>query len=114
MPLHRSSRFRLLLLAATALLPALAARAAEIPMYIGSYTKPGQSKGIYLSKFNTDTGALSEPELAGEGVSPSFLVQHPTKKIIYCVNETGPGMVSAFAIEQNGKVRELNQQSSKG
>src|SRR3954463_13839011 len=84
------------------------ARAAEIPMYIGTYaTKPGGSQGIYLSRFNTETGAISTPELVAVAVEPSFLVKHPAKPFIYAVSQAAPAGVSAFAIEENGKLREV-------
>jgi 6-phosphogluconolactonase len=80
------------------------AGAAEIPMYIGTYaTKPGGSQGIYLSRFNTETGAISTPALAATAVEPSFLVQHPTKPFIYAVSQAAPVGVSAFAIQDGGQ-----------
>jgi 6-phosphogluconolactonase len=95
--------------------PTLPTRAAEIPMYIGTYaTKPGGSQGIYLSKFNTETGAISAPQLVATAVEPSFLVQHPAKKVIYAISQAPPGGVSAFAIEEGGQLRELNRQPSMG
>src|SRR4051794_25900588 len=86
---------------------------AEIPMYVGTYRKPGPAEGIYLSRFNTETGALSQPELAVKTEAPGFLVQHPTLKIIYAVAQAEKA-VSAFAIEADGKLRELNRQPSMG
>jgi 6-phosphogluconolactonase len=107
----------LLVAMAAAFSPALSSRAAgaEIPMYIGTYaTKPGGSQGIYLSRFNTETGAISTPELVAPAVEPSFLVKHPTKPFIYAVSQAAPAGVTAFAIEQNGKLREVNRQPSMG
>lgn len=90
-------------------------------VYFGCYTnaKSG-SKGIHISKFNTTTGDLSEPDLAAETGSPSFLAIHPTKKYLYAVGEMGaPGQkgggVSAFSISQpDGKLTLINQVSSVG
>lgn len=88
-------------------------------VYFGTYTgaKSG-SKGIYVSKFNTATGELGQPELAGETGSPSFLAIHPSKKFLYCVGEMAiPGQkgggVTAFSIAlPSGKLTKLNQVSS--
>lgn len=90
-------------------------------VYFGCYTnaKSG-SKGIHISKFNTTTGDLSEPDLAAETGSPSFLAIHPSKKFLYSVGEMGTpgqkgGAVSAFSISQpDGKLTLINQVSSVG
>ena len=90
-------------------------------VYFGCYTnaKSG-SKGIHISKFNTTTGDLSEPDLAAETGSPSFLAIHPSKKFLYSVGEMGTpgqkgGAVSAFSISQpDGKLTFINQVSSVG
>ncbi|HEX8916423.1 MAG TPA: lactonase family protein [Humisphaera sp.] len=99
-----------------------AARAADAPLrvYFGTYTGK-VSKGVYVSTFDPATGKLSEPELAGETKSPSFLAIHPNKKFLYAVGEVGEfngkktGTVSAFAIDPaTGKLTLLNTQSSGG
>lgn len=84
-------------------------------MYIGTYsTKPGGSQGIYLSKFNTETGAISAPTLVAPAVEPSFLVLHPTKPFLYAVSQAEPAGVAAYAIQDDGTLRELNRQPSMG
>jgi len=88
-------------------------------VYIGTYTVPN-SKGIYVSRFDTEKGTLSPAELAVETPSPSFLAVHPTERYLYAVNETNTftdetGGVSAFAIDRaTGKLQSLGQQSSEG
>ncbi len=107
------------LLAAVLTTSAIAADSYHV--YFGCYTnaKSG-SKGIHISKFNTTTGDLSEPDLAAETGSPSFLAIHPSKKYLYSVGEMGtPGQkgggVSAFSISQpDGKLTLINQVSSVG
>ena len=47
--------------------------AADRIAYIGTYTKPQGSKGIYMVHLDSSTGKLSNPELAAESESPSFL-----------------------------------------
>ena len=76
------------------------------------------SKGIYVSRFNAATGALSEPELAAEIINPSFITVSPDHRFVYAVTEdplsVGPPLdhasyASAFAIDPaTGKLRLLN------
>jgi 6-phosphogluconolactonase len=80
---------------------------AETTMYIGTYTQPGGSKGIYRVRLNTETGALSEAELAAEATAPSYIVVRPDGKFLYAVNEYTGGEASAFAVEENA-LRKLN------
>jgi 6-phosphogluconolactonase len=90
-------------------------------VYFGCYTnaKSG-SKGIYVSNFNSGTGDLTEPKLAVETGSPSFLAIHPSKKYLYAVGEMPTaekksGGVSAFSIQlPEGNLSFINQVSSVG
>jgi len=108
-------------LATACLMLSSAAAADKHLVYFGCYTnaKSG-SKGIYVSKFNSATGELSDPELAVETGSPSFLTIHPSKKYLYAVGEiSAPGQkgggVSAFSINlPDGKLNLINQVSSVG
>jgi 6-phosphogluconolactonase len=88
--------------------------------YIGTYSGP-HSKGIYLSRFDLQTGNLTPAELAAETKSPSFLAIHPSRKFLYAVGEIDTfegkksGAVSAFSLDPDtGKLTLLNQQSSGG
>jgi 6-phosphogluconolactonase len=104
---------------AVALLVASTASADEYWVYFGTYTggKDG-SKGIYRSRFDNKTGKLSEPELAAEMGSPSFVAIHPNNKFLYAVGEGGGkdgGPVVAFAIDgKNGTLTKLNELKSGG
>jgi 6-phosphogluconolactonase len=89
-------------------------------VYFGTYTG-AKSKGIYVSRLDVSSGALSAPELAGEVTSPSFLAVHPARDFLYAVNEVSDfgdkpsGSVTAFAIDRStGKLTTLNRQSSVG
>lgn len=89
-------------------------------VYFGTYTG-AKSKGIYVSTLDMRSGALSEPQLAAETPSPSFLAAHPSGDFLYAVNEVDTfegqptGSVSAFAVDRaTGKLSLLNQQSSRG
>src|SRR5919202_5853043 len=94
---------------------------AAVLVYFGTYTKNTTSKGIYVSRLDTASGSLTDPELAADTASPSFLAVHPTRDLLYAVNEVDQfggepsGSVSAFQIDRNtGKLTTLNQQPSRG
>jgi 6-phosphogluconolactonase len=97
------------------------AHAAAFRVYFGTYTGK-DSRGIYVSTFDSATGKLGAPDLAAEATSPSFLAIHPSRKFLYAVGEIAnfegqknTGGVSAFAIDPaTGKLTLLNQQSSQG
>lgn len=108
----------LFLLAAT--MAMAAAQTAELKVYIGTYTNQG-SKGIYVARLNTSTGALSAPELVAEVPNPTFLTIAPSGKTLYAANEVGnfngerAGSITAFSIDAaTGKLTQLNAVSSKG
>lgn len=89
-------------------------------VYFGTYTGE-KSQGIYVSRLNLESGALTPPSLAGATSSPSFLAVHPNRNFLYAVNEVGKfdgkesGSVSAFAIDRKtGTLTALNQQASVG
>jgi 6-phosphogluconolactonase len=71
-------------------------------VFIGTYTG-AKSRGIYRLEFNWENGQISEPELAAEMTSPSFLALHPNGKFLYAVSETGnrteSGTVHAFRLD---------------
>jgi 6-phosphogluconolactonase len=98
------------------------ARSDKLWLYVGTYTQPNKSKGIYRLDFDPATGQLSEPQLAGEATNPSFLAIAPDHRHLYAVGEVGDfggqkktGGVSAFALEpKTGDLKLLNQQPSKG
>jgi 6-phosphogluconolactonase len=92
----------------------------DLLVYIGTYTG-AKSQGIYVSRLDAASGALSPPELAAETRSPSFLAVHPRGGFLYSVNEVNTsggnpgGSVSAFAIDRTtGRLTPLNQESSGG
>src|SRR5258706_12535447 len=82
--------FASLLVAAFGLAVAAPVRAQDAGMlvYVGTYTGP-KSKGIYVMRMDPATGALSEPQVAAEVASPSFLAIHPGQKLLYAVSEVG-------------------------
>jgi 6-phosphogluconolactonase len=87
---------------------------APVPFYIGTYTSPEGSRGIYRSTFDAATGAMTPPTLVAETPNPSYLAWHPGGQILYAVNETREGTVSAFASDSGGELRFLNRESVHG
>lgn len=89
--------------------------------YLGTYTTKTDSKGIYAYRFDAMTGKLTVGALAAESTDPSFVVVHPSGKVLYAVNEMGNfegkagGGVSAYSIDKStGKLTLLNQVASGG
>jgi 6-phosphogluconolactonase len=110
------------IVAAIALLAALTMNAQQYTVYVGTYTAPNASKGIYRFGFDAKTGQPASPvELAATTDSPSFLAVHPNGRFLYAVNETGTfagkkqGAVSAFSINPaTHQLTQLNEQPSLG
>lgn len=96
-----------------------AAEGKKVLAYLGTYTG-GKSEGIYVAEFDTATGKLSEPKLAAKTVQPSFVAIHPSGKFLYAANETDnfqgkkAGAITAYAIQDDGTLKQLNQQTSSG
>lgn len=99
-----------------------AADAAERFVWFGTYTRPRTTaEGIYVACFDDETGAASEPVIAAEARSPSFLALHPRLPVLYAVSEiagdagTPAGGIVAFAIdERTGALARMNEQPSGG
>ncbi len=95
------------------LLLTLVSPVAQADFFVGTYTSPDGSKGIYRAQLNTTTGEISAPTLAAETSSPSFVALHPNGKFLYSVDESSKGAASAFAIEGNS-LRLLNTEKFDG
>lgn len=89
-------------------------------LLIGTYTGSG-SDGIYVYKFNTETGENSFVSTVNTS-NPSFLAVSPNNKYVYAVNEnadstryTVTGHIAAFSFDKkNGKLNFINKQESGG
>jgi 6-phosphogluconolactonase len=115
------SNVRAILISTAALaamaLPGAAAPPAESQYiaYVGTYTRPNRSKGIYAYKFDAKTGKFTSIGVAAETPNPSFVVVHPNGKFVFAANEGNPPTVSAFAVEAGtGMLKPLNSVNSKG
>jgi 6-phosphogluconolactonase len=93
----------------------------EMLLYIGTYTASGKSDGIYVHKFNSETGQLTPLHTVKNVAEPSFLTIAKGRRYLYAVNELlefegkKSGAVSAFAIDRKtGNLQFLNRQPSLG
>ncbi|CAN5398862.1 lactonase family protein [soil metagenome] len=106
------------------LLLAPALHAQDNYLYIGSYTTlvdgtPTGSEGIYIYKFNSQTGKLDSLGTTGGTVpNPSFLAVSPNGKYLYAATNSrapGNGTVSSYyIIDVSGKFALINTQPSGG
>jgi len=98
----------------------LSQKSKEQFLIIGTYTGSG-SDGIYVYKFNTETGENSFVSSAKTS-NPSYLAVSPNKKFVYAVNEnadstkfTVTGHVAAFSFDKTaGKLNFINKKESGG
>jgi len=81
-----------------------------------------ESKGIYSTTLNLQTGVLSNPEFEIAADNPAYLCVHPSANYLYAVNElenyenTNSGAVTAYFIESEAspKLKQIQQTSSHG
>jgi len=128
------SRFRFpLALLALALVGA--GRLAAAPpafVYVGTYTHweelpnhrsppGGASRGIYVFRFDRDSGRLTALGLAAETRNPTYVTFSPSGRFLYAANEIyqfqgkPSGAVSAYAVDpESGRLTFLNQVSAGG
>lgn len=91
-------------------------------VYFGTSTNAkNKSKGIYVARFNSVTGELTQPELAAEAGSPGFLAIHPSKKYLYAIGDIATsdgkkaGGITSFSIDKaSGKLTQINQADAVG
>ena len=103
------------------LLLSLAGFSQQYYLFVGTYTegsfKTGDSKGIYVYKFDGASGDLKPVSTAATD-NPSYLAIAPGGKFLYAVNETDgakPGAVSAFSFDKKtGGLTFINKQLSGG
>jgi len=95
-------------------------------LYVGTYTRgpsPGEhrNEGIYVFRFDAETGALEGLGATGGPLDPSFLALHPNGRFLYAVGEIldyrgkESGAVYAYARDPvTGTLSYLNEQPSLG
>jgi 6-phosphogluconolactonase len=94
-------------------------------MYIGAYTRnephvQGAAQGIYTYQVDPESGALFYLGTTPGLENPTFLTVDRKERYLYAVSEvaeyegTQSGSVAAYAIDEKGGLRLLNQQASHG
>jgi len=82
-------------------------------LYVGTYTN-GIANGIFVFRFNDQTGRLVNMKRPALSNNPSFLAISPNKKFLYAVSELDSvdanesGGVSAFRIESDSRLTLIN------
>jgi 6-phosphogluconolactonase len=90
-------------------------------VYVGTYTDPGRSEGIYVFARDPGSGRLEPRHTVREVVNPSFLAFDPRERFLFAVNETKSyegkeqGAVSSFALDpSSGDLTFLSRQPTGG
>ncbi|MCC7264681.1 MAG: lactonase family protein [Candidatus Latescibacteria bacterium] len=95
-------------------------------MYAGTYTQTGsppthRDEGIFVFRFDAETGALERLSAAGGAQNPSFLALHPNGGFLYAVSEIldyqgkESGAVHAYMRDRTtGALAHLNSQAAIG
>ncbi|HYD84604.1 MAG TPA: beta-propeller fold lactonase family protein, partial [Opitutus sp.] len=93
------------------------AQAREHVALLGTYT--GESRGIYSVRLDSETGAVSTPELVAELPNPEFLALHPSGRFVYALTQVAgadgknTGAVAAFEVDaETGRLTPLNVEST--
>ena len=90
--------------------------AQQVHLLVGTYTQSGKSEGIYVYRFDTETGAAEQVSSIASK-NPSFLALSADRKYVYAANENGNGQgaVSAYAYDdRKGTLSFLNCQLTDG
>ena len=82
-----------------------------VPFYVGTYTSPTMSQGIYLDTIDTETGKLGTLKLAVEVKDPNFLAISPDHHFIFAVRDA---TVESFEVLADGSLKALNEQPTGG
>ncbi|MCF0092181.1 lactonase family protein [Micromonospora sp. NPDC049114] len=85
-------------------------------VHIGGYTAQsgGRGSGIVAAHRDPATGVLTSLGTVAVTPSPSFLVRHPTRPVLYAVNELTDGAISAWQVGPDGALDALGSFSTGG
>jgi 6-phosphogluconolactonase len=93
---------------------AVAGAATSADFWIGSYTRTGESAGIYSARLNLETGEISAPALRAEAPNPSALALSPDGRSLYAVLEFTSGTINAYRVGPGLSLSALGQQNFDG
>ena len=88
----------------------------EMYMLVGTYTSTEGSKGIYVYRFDTDTGVSDSVSMV-EVANPSYLVFSPNEQFVYSVGENGEddSYAHVFSFDKsNGQLKLIDSQLTFG
>ncbi|QBN20258.1 lactonase family protein [Flavobacterium nackdongense] len=88
----------------------LQAQENKFNLIVGTYTKPCDSKGIYVYEFDSNTGDFSLKSNTENILNPSYLTVSKDNKFVYSVSENDKkSSVSAFGFDsKSGKLNFVN------
>jgi 6-phosphogluconolactonase len=94
----------------------LQAQENKFNLVVGTYTKPCDSKGIYVYEFDSNTGDFSLKSNTEDIFNPSYLSVSNDTKFVYSVSENDKkSSVSAFGFNsKSGKLDFINYQNPNG
>jgi 6-phosphogluconolactonase len=76
-------------------------------IFLGTYTRTGNSRGIYSVRLDDDTGALSALTVAAEGTDPAWLTLSPSKKFLYAIHGSQAQAIGFSVEPASGKLAPL-------
>ena len=85
-------------------------------VHIGGYTahSGGRGAGIVAARRDPDTGELTVLGTVAVTASPSFLTRHPTRPVLYAVNELPTGEISAWRVAPDGDLTAIGSRPTDG
>ncbi|MGC5030408.1 lactonase family protein [Micromonospora sp. DT229] len=85
-------------------------------VHIGGYTahSGGRGTGIVAASRDPETGELTSLGTVAVTASPSFLTRHPTRPVLYAVNELPEGRISAWRVGPEGDLTTIGSWATGG
>lgn len=80
----------------------------EERFYLGTYTRPGGSEGIYTCVIDSESGHLGPMTLAAKAPNPGYVALAPGNQFLYAVASEEGGSVAAYSVRSDGLLDFLN------
>lgn len=100
----------------TATVSTVSAAMEDLFLFVGTYTSAEGSRGIYLYRFNSDSGISDSVSMAVVD-NPSYLTLSPDEKMLYAVSENNEGESAVYAFsfdKERGTLTQINRQLTHG
>lgn len=75
----------------------------QFTAFVGTYSDASR-ENVHSCDFSTDEGIRLNHSISTGGNNPSFVAPHPHEDILYAVNETDPGSVTAMRFDRQSGV----------